>query len=312
MIFHLQASKRNLVLSLIPTGLMLSSVGFIMMFNPVDLSYLFHYILFSCLMLIVLIDYHYLLKGIVAPRFFKRTEPATFKRYEPPGIQEPPAPSFLLKKAQPIPQSPPPRVPENTADIKRRSNVMMQKIQLVLEDLENKAVRIEDLENKIQQQRHDTLASEKTPLPAPVIPLKEKTNAPVEKKDHISPISSEEKIILKERIENHLIIDEMDQVVAVIQRGIFRDISNTFAEFLGYERTELLQKNFFVFIAPKGFDDARKYYLNRLKGIATNSFKTVLLKKDQIEIPVEITITPTVYKGDSAEFIRIKEIKNES
>ncbi len=125
-------------------------------------------------------------------------------------------------------------------------------------------------------------------------------------------ISTEEKIILKERIENHLIIDEMDNNVAVIQRGIFRDISNSFADFLGYERAELLQKNFFVFVAPRGFEDARKYYLNRLKGITTNSFRTVLLTKAQTELLVEITVAPTVYKGDSAEFLSIKEIKDQS
>jgi PAS domain S-box-containing protein len=263
-------------------------------------------------MLIVLVDYHYLLKGIVAPRFFKKTEPAALPRYEPPPIQRPPAPSFLVKRAQPVLQSPPPRIPEKSTNMPRESELILQKIQQVVEDLEHKAVRIENLENKIQQQRQDARSSEKTSPSAPVIPIQEQLNAPLNQKDHVRPISSEEKIILKERIENHLIIDEMDQVVAVIQRGIFRDISNTFADFLGYERTELLQKNFFVFIAPKGFDDARKYYLNRLKGANTNSFKTVLLTKGENEIPVEITITPTVYKGDSAEFIRIKEIKNES
>jgi PAS domain S-box-containing protein len=104
----------------------------------------------------------------------------------------------------------------------------------------------------------------------------------------------------------------MDNNVAVIQRGIFRDISNSFADFLGYERAELLQKNFFVFVAPRGFEDARKYYLNRLKGITTNSFRTVLLTKAQTELLVEITVAPTVYKGDSAEFLSIKEIKDQS
>ncbi|HWR63619.1 MAG TPA: PAS domain S-box protein, partial [Candidatus Thermoplasmatota archaeon] len=137
-----------------------------------------------------------------------------------------------------------------------------------------------------------------------------KDKVPVKDTNLIQNVSSEEKIILKERIENHLIISEMDHIVAVIQRGIFRDISNSFADFLGYERTELLQKNFFVFIAPRGFDDARKYYLNRLKGSSTNSFRTVLLTKTQTELPVEITIAPTVYKGDSAEFLTIKEIKD--
>jgi hypothetical protein len=45
--------------------------------------------------------------------------------------------------------------------------------------------------------------------------------------------------------------------------------------------------------------------------MATNSFKTVLLTKAQTELQVEITIAPTVYRGESAEFLSIKEIKDQ-
>ena len=108
---------------------------------------------------------------------------------------------------------------------------------------------------------------------------------------------------------DRLIIDETHDIVAVVQRGIFKQISNTFADFLGYERGELLQKSFFVFIAPHGFEDARNYYLNRLKGVTTNSFRTVLLTKGHAEVVVDITVTPTLYMGDIAEFLSIKEVK---
>ena len=103
----------------------------------------------------------------------------------------------------------------------------------------------------------------------------------------------------------------MNNVVAVVQRGVFKEISRSFAGFLGYERTELLQKNFFVFIAPRGFEDARKYYLNRLKGVSSNSFRTLLLTKEKAEILVEITVTPTIYKGDSAEFLCVTRVQKE-
>jgi PAS domain S-box-containing protein len=312
MMLHLQSSKRNLLLSFLPTTFMLSGIGFNIMFNPMDLTYIFHYILFGCLLLIVLIDYQYVLKGVVAPRLFKKKESAPLQRHEPEPTRAPRAPSFFAKKAQPV-QSPPSQfAPENVAELKGISDAMIQRMQNVLDDLEKKATRIETLENKIQQQQQTLSPSEKMyPVPS-APPFEEKAKDSMKEENLITTVSPEEKIILKERIENHLVIDEMNHVVAVIQRGIFRDISNSFADFLGYDRTELLQKNFFVFIAPKGFEDARKYYLNRLKGITTNSFKTVLLTKTQTEIPVEITIAPTVYKGDSAEFISIKEIKDQS
>jgi PAS domain S-box-containing protein len=276
------------------------------MFNPIDLSYVFHYILFGCLLLIVLIDYQYVLKGVDAPRLFKKKEPTAIKMNEPEPSMAP-TPSFFTKKATPSQPLPSPFHPEKAAELKRISDAMVQKMQNLVNDLERKAERIETLENKIEQQH---LVHREKIVPIPGASLHElNEEVPLYKKNLVRDISTEEKIILKERIENQLIIDEMNHIVAVIQRGIFRDISNSLADFLGYERAELLQKNFFVFISPRGFDDARKYYLNRLKGITTNSFKTVLLTKTQTELPVEITVAPTVYKGDSAEFLSIKEIK---
>ena len=309
MVLHLQSSKRNLLLSFLLTALILTSIGFTMMFNPMDLSYAFHYVLFGCLLLVVLIDYQYVLKGVDAPRLFKRKEPAAITIKEPePAVRR--SLSLFSKKAIPAQQLPRPLVPKSVADFKRTSDTMVQKIQNVGEDLQRKPARIEKFEKKIRQQQNASFLVEKNLSAPDFASLDLKDNVPVKHKNLIQNIPSEEQIILKERIENHLIISEMDHIVAVIQRGIFRDISNSFADFLGYERTELLQKNFFVFIAPRGFDDARKYYLNRLKGSSTNSFRTVLLTKTQTELPVEITIAPTVYKGDSAEFLTIKEIKD--
>jgi PAS domain S-box-containing protein len=311
MILHLQSSKRNLLLSFLPTTFILSSMGFAIMFNPMDLSYVFHYIIFSCLLLIVLIDYHYVLKGIEAPRFFQRKAPLPKRMDKPERLPAYVPPPFLKKEIPPKP-SPVPFPPENIAEIQKISDVMTQKIQTVVSELERKTDRIEKLEAMLDQQQLPFRQNEKIVVPPTVPSTDTDGKAPPSEETLVSSASTEEKIILKERIENHLIIDEMDHIVAVIQRGIFRDISRAFADFLGFERTELLQKNFFIFIAPSGFDDARRYYLNRLKGMATNSFRTVLLTKTHTEVPVEITIAPTVYKGDSAEFLSIKEIKDES
>ncbi len=311
MILHLQSSKRNLLLSFLPTAFILSSMGFAIMFNPMDLSYMFHYIIFSCLLLIVLIDYHYVLKGVQAPRFFQRKEQLPRKMGKSERLPAYVPPPFL-KKELPAQPSPVPFCPENIAEIQKISDVMTHKIQTVVSDLERKTDRIEKLEAMLDQQQIPLRQNEKMVL-SPTDPSTDTDRKTPPSEETLTPsTSTEEKIILKERIENHLIIDEMDHIVAVVQRGIFRDISRAFADFLGYERTELLQKNFFIFIAPSGFDDARRYYLNRLKGLATNSFRTVLLTKSHTEVPVEITMAPTVYKGDSAEFISIKEIKDES
>lgn len=302
---HVFVSKRKLLLSFLPTSLLGLGIGYTVMFNPPDISFIFHYGLFGCLMLVILVDYQYVLKGVEAvaiPRattsmmnvmtkgpLRNRTKPL-FRRHS----------SLHQQRITPHPA-------ESTTALHNVSQMLLQKMQTIVDDLERKTDRIEQLERKFEEQQriiaNQGMATKSVNLPSA---SKEQLN----QNNLIGGISAEERIILKEKIENHLIVDEMNGLVAIVQRGIFKEISNSFAGFLGYERTELLQKNFFIFIAPRGFDDARKYYLNRLKGVTSNSFRTVLRTKTQTELLVEITVTPTIYKGDSAEFLCIKEVKN--
>jgi PAS domain S-box-containing protein len=307
---HLRSGKRNLLLSFLPTTVMLSSVGFVIMVSPMDLSYVFHYSLFSILLLVVLIDYQSILRGVETPTIRRKKEPVSTNLIE----EEPLVTrrkSLFAKNVKLSQQPTAPLIAESMVELKKVSDTILQKMQIILEDLEKKTVRIEKLEQAFEKQKN-LIHPEKmfTNLGISLLESKEKVH--FEGKNLIRNIPAEDKIILKEKIENHLIIDEMNDIVAVVQRGIFKEISNSFADFLGYERIELLQKNFFVFIAPRGFEDARKYYLNRLKGVTTNTFRTVLFTKARTELLVEITVTPTVYKGESAEFLTVNEVKNNS
>jgi PAS domain S-box-containing protein len=301
---HLQSQKRTLLLSFFPTVLLLSGVTLTMMFSPIELSYLLEYILFGCLLGVILIDYHYVLRGIDSSR-----RPQTRKslirniREERPNTVR--AKSFFTRKQPQVPPVAPAVVKDNTVtELKKVSDEILQKLHIILDELERKSLRIEQLEHTSKETAERAING--THALHHAIPSSESMNLNTPLKQNYT----EEKILLKEKIENHLIVDDTSDIVAVVQRGIFREISNSFAGFLGYERTELLQKNFFVFIAPRGFEDAKKYYLNRLKGVASNSFRTILLSKTQKELLVDITVSPTIYKGDSAEFISIREVSN--
>jgi PAS domain S-box-containing protein len=307
MYLHLRSGKRSLLFSFLPTSVMLSSVGFTIMFSPMDISYVIHYALFGCLLLVVLIDYQYVLKGVETPTMLRKKEPVAMEitEKEPVAIR---TKSLFVKNVKLSQQPVVPLVADSIAELKKVSDTILQKMQVMLEDLERKTIRIEKLENEFEEQRKNLVYSEKMFTDRDISSLESKEKIHFDEKNLEGNIPAEDKIILKEKIENHLIIDERNGIVAVVQRGIFKEISNSFADFLGYERTELLQKNFFVFIAPHGFEDARKYYLNRLKGVTANSFRTVLLTKAQTELLVEITVTPTIYKGDQAEFLSVKEV----
>jgi PAS domain S-box-containing protein len=310
MYLHLRSGKRNLLLSFLPTSAMLSSVGYIIMFNPMDISYVFHYVLFGCLLLVVLIDYQYILKGVETPTMLRKKEPIAMKitEKEPASVR---VTSLFAKNARFNQQQVPPAV-VSSFELKEVADTFLKKMQTTLEELDRKTVRIEKLENDFEEQRRNMVNQEKMIADRVISYLESKEKIYFDEKNLVRNIPADNKIFMKEKMQNRLIIDETNDVVAVVQRGIFKEISNSFADFLGYAQIELLQKSFFVFITPHGFEDARKYYLNRLKGVTSNSFRTVLLTKEHTEVLVEITVTPTIYKGDQAEFLSVKEVKNMS
>ena len=309
MYLHLRTGKRNLLLSFLPTSVMLSSLGYTIMFSPMDIGYVYHYGLFGCLLLVLLIDYQYVLKGVETPTMHRKKEPVAMKIME----KEPAAVRVKSRFAKNAKYNQQPQVPLATAstfELKEVTDTILQKMQTMLEDLERKTIRIEKLENDIEERRRNLINQEKmfTDRVIPYFESKEKIQ--IYEKNLVRNIPADDKIFMKEKMEDRLVIDDSNEFVAVVQRGIFKQISNSFADFLGYESTELLQKSFFVFIAPPGYEDARRYYLNRLKGVTSNSFRTVLLTKEHTELLVEITVTPTIYKGDAAEFLSVKEVKN--
>jgi PAS domain S-box-containing protein len=310
MYLHLRSSKRNLLLSFLPTSVMLSSVGFTIMFSPMDVSYVFHYTLFGCLLLVVLIDYQSILKGTEIPTMLRKKEPAMMKISQKEPVPMRTRSLFVKHTRTNQPPPVPPLATANSLEYKEATETILQKMQMMLDELERKTVRIERLENDFEERRKNLISQEKTIADHVISYLESKEKMNLDEENLVRNIPSDDKVFMKEKIVDHLIVDEKRDIVAVVQRGIFKQVSNTFADFLGYERNELLQKSFFVFIAPHGFEDTRKYYLNRLKGVTSNSFRTILLTREHSEVMVEITVTPTIYMGDDAEFLSVKEVKN--
>lgn len=97
------------------------------------------------------------------------------------------------------------------------------------------------------------------------------------------------------------ILDGIPQSAAIVQRGILKQINTTFAELIGYPVNEIVEKNFFDFIADDGLEGVEKYYLNRLKGESISSYTTVFSTKQNEKVIVEVTVKPTIYNGEKAE-----------
>jgi PAS domain S-box-containing protein len=262
------------------------------------------------LLLVVLIDYQSILKGTEIPTMLRKKEPAMMKISQKEPVPMRTRSLFVKHTRTNQPPPVPPLATANSLEYKEATETILQKMQMMLDELERKTVRIERLENDFEERRKNLISQEKTIADHVISYLESKEKMNLDEENLVRNIPSDDKVFMKEKIVDHLIVDEKRDIVAVVQRGIFKQVSNTFADFLGYERNELLQKSFFVFIAPHGFEDTRKYYLNRLKGVTSNSFRTILLTREHSEVMVEITVTPTIYMGDDAEFLSVKEVKN--
>jgi PAS domain S-box-containing protein len=99
----------------------------------------------------------------------------------------------------------------------------------------------------------------------------------------------------------HELLDKIPQSAAIVQRGILKQINNSFVSLLGYTMDEVVDKSFFDFIALEGLANVEKYYLDRLKGENVSAYKTVFSTKDNNKISVEISIKQTIYNGEKAE-----------
>ncbi len=306
---HVQTSKRCLLLSFLPTSLMLSSLGFTIMFSEMNLSYIYHYVLFGCLLLVVLIDYKHVLVSIETPTIMSKKElkPIKITDKEPAAVR---AKSFFAKDAK-FNQTPQvPIVTVSTSELKEVSDTILSKMQAMLEDLERKTLRIEKLENNIEERRRNLVDQEKMLTYDVTSYLKLMERMENKSKDITTEVPSVDKIFIEGKVVDRLVIEKTTECAAIIQKGVLKEINHSFANFLGYEINEIINKNLFVFFTPEGLEAVKKYCLSRLRGVASNSYKTVFVTKNYGEIPVEITVKPTIYKGEAGEFLVIKEIKN--
>jgi PAS domain S-box-containing protein len=303
---HLQSGRRQLLLSFIPTAIMLSGIGTSIMTNQMDLTYAYHYVIFGCLLLVVLIDYNFVLSGEKYPTRLRKKEQRKSKAIESYGTP------FLSKKYDVSYQDLTHVLPATTSEFKEVTDGFLQKMEAVLESLERKTQRIEALDHTIEDGQRNFINHEKLFTDRILYNLETLEKIHSRSTNIERSVSAENKIYDNKKIQHPSIDDQTNDFVVIVKRGIIKEISSSFAEFLGYRPTELLEKNFFMFVSPRTLEDSRKFYVERLKGTSLNSFRTSLLSKGQQELLVNVTVTPTTHNGDTAEFLHIVVIPDNS
>jgi len=107
-------------------------------------------------------------------------------------------------------------------------------------------------------------------------------------------------------------IDKIKDSAAIVQRGVFKYVNSSFADLLGYNTSEIINKSLFDFIVSDGFSSIENYYLNRLKGDSVSSIDTIFLTKNSNKINVQVSTKPTFYKGEKADLFVIKKMSDET
>jgi PAS domain S-box-containing protein len=304
---HLKATKRRLLYSYLPTALILSGLGITIMFNEVSIMYVFHYIVFGLLLLTVLIDHNSMLtsqethvlspgKKHREPHEEKKPLAALFKPVKRDAMKPSPQPQFTTEAGLTLTQ-------------KDSYEVILKNIQSLFESLERRTMKLEQVENEIEDRRRNLIQQEEMFIDRLTYHLKSKERFGFENKDGSTEISSVNQIFIKDKIIDHLVMEDATDFIAVVQRGVVKQVSNSFAHFLGYDACEVINKKLFVFFTPEGMKNLKQFCENKLKGVTLNSYQSVFLTKKYDQRRVEITVQPTTYHGDAAEILIVKEIK---
>jgi PAS domain S-box-containing protein len=154
--------------------------------------------------------------------------------------------------------------------------------------------KLESLEVEIENRKNDILSKEEF--------IKDEIEST---KDLTVDVKVEEKVVTY-----HDLLDKIPDSAIVIHRGILKQVNDSFADLIGYNVDEILNKSLFDFIIPEELTDVKDYYINRLMGVDVSTFETTLLTKENDKVSVEINTKPTDFNGKKAEIAVIKKIKS--
>ncbi len=166
--------------------------------------------------------------------------------------------------------------------------------------------KLEVLEEEIEKRREDLVDQEKM--------LKDQLVSSLDKPIYPTStvLSSDESSFSELGTEtdvHHDILDKISGSAAVVQRGILKQINSSFAELIGYDTEEIVNKSLFDFIAPEGFSEVKQFYLNRLKGGDTSMYATVFSTKNNNRIAVEVFTRPGRYNGEKADIALFNKVE---
>ena len=100
-----------------------------------------------------------------------------------------------------------------------------------------------------------------------------------------------------------------DGILISIQNGDYDYANRRASEITGYSIPELLTMSYKDLAHPDEITRVERIYQNRMDGKSVpHSYETLVVKKDKTNIPVEVTGAKTLWKGQSAAMVAIRDI----
>jgi len=300
---HFKISRKNLILSFIPTGFLLAGLGFKIAIQEMEISNVLHYLIFGFLLVIVLVDHRHILIFPEITMSFEKEKIVKPKpiiaKIKPQTELEKPSDYISANEILALHK-------ETISDLRSILKDDLRRAKDLLEELEHRTRKIDILEEEIRNRKYDTIPQQIS-FTCPYTSFFDKQYYTDVKSNRDK--STVELIKEKQIQEENFNIDKYVGCAAIIKRGIIKEVNSSFAELLGFEKEFLLKKSLFNFVAPEGLFKIEEYYLKKLRGDKTNSYKTILLKNDNGKIQVEIIMKPINFYSEIADIAIIKELK---
>lgn len=123
---------------------------------------------------------------------------------------------------------------------------------------------------------------------------------------------AETKLALSEREKTfQTLFNEMaDPVMILDKKGKFLELTEKVKDYTGYEREEIIGKNFLntKLLTPKSKAVSIKNLMKRMSGIDVKPYEVEAVRKDGKKIPFEVNATPIRYHGKKADMVVFRDI----
>lgn len=296
---HYHSTRKNLIYSFVFTITLLLGTGIAITSRSLIFNNIFYYIIFLCLILVILIDHRHILDYPDYLDEIYKDRSGLPSRSKRPVFQFFPK-EFPTLNLENIAFS----KPSSKTDVSRGE---LRKASELLVKLENKKQKLGDLEEEIERRRKILVGDEQhlhNDL-SDLTGLDSLSPSFFKTKEVIDEFSKD----LKEK-DSVDFFDDIEESAFIVRKGKIKKVNQKFLDILGYDVVDIVDKNFLSFIVPKDYSKLQRYYLKRLNGKSVSSYEVGFKTKDNDKVFLNVELKSTIFNGKKAQIAVVKKIND--